>query len=397
MIPNKGISEEELFTELEKRLKIDLTFDSGKILGSMCTYPHPLAQKIIRKYIDRNLGDPGLHRGSKEIEEEAVQMLGELLHLRRVYGNIVSGGTEANILAVRAFRNVSNVEKPELILPESAHFSFLKASDLLKVKLVWADLNRDYSVNVKDVETKITDNTIGIVGIAGTTGFGVVDDIPALSDIAVDYGIPLHIDAAFGGFVIPFAKALGYELPDFDFRLKGVQSITIDPHKMGMVPIPAGGIVFRKKKYMDAINVLAPYLAGGKIFQATITGTRPGANAIAVWALLKHLGFEGYKNVVKEAMENALWFADQIRRLDGVYLIREPMLNIVSFGSKRLKKIEAELKAREWGISAHRGYIRIVMMPHVKREHLKNFLKDLREILRGIPPLPARSRTTKFQ
>jgi len=382
MIPNKGISEEELFTELEKRLKIDLTFDSGKILGSMCTYPHPLAQKIIRKYIDRNLGDPGLHRGSKEIEEEAVQMLGELLHLRRVYGNIVSGGTEANILAVRAFRNVSNVEKPELILPESAHFSFLKASDLLKVKLVWADLNRDYSVNVKDVETKITDNTIGIVGIAGTTGLGVVDDIPALSDIAVDYGIPLHIDAAFGGFVIPFAKALGYELPDFDFKLKGVQSITIDPHKMGMVPIPAGGIVFRKKKYMDVINVLAPYLAGGKIFQATITGTRPGANAIAVWALLKHLGFEGYKNVVKEAMENALWFAEQIKRLNGVYLIREPMLNIVSFGSKRLKKIEAELKARGWGISAHRGYIRIVMMPHVKREHLKNFLKDLREILR---------------
>ena len=382
MIPNKGISEEELFTELEKRLKIDLTFDSGKILGSMCTYPHPLAQKIIRKYIDRNLGDPGLHKGSKEIEEEAVQMLGELLHLRRAYGNIVSGGTEANILAVRAFRNVSNVEKPELILPESAHFSFLKASDLLKVKLVWAGLNRDYSVNVKDVETKITDNTIGIVGIAGTTGLGVVDDIPALSDIAVDYGIPLHIDAAFGGFVIPFAKALGYELPDFDFRLKGVQSITIDPHKMGMAPIPAGGIVFRKKKYMDVINVLAPYLAGGKIFQATITGTRPGANAIAVWALLKHLGFEGYKNVVKEAMENALWFADQIRRLDGVYLIREPMLNIVSFGSKRLKKIEAELKAREWGISAHRGYIRIVMMPHVKREHLNNFLKDLGEILR---------------
>ncbi|RLF73923.1 tyrosine decarboxylase MfnA [Thermococci archaeon] len=382
MIPNKGISEEELFTELEKRLKIDLTFDSGKILGSMCTYPHLLAQKIIRKYIDRNLGDPGLHRGSKEIEEEAVQMLGELLHLRRVYGNIVSGGTEANILAVRAFRNVSNVEKPELILPESAHFSFLKASDLLKVKLVWAGLNRDYSVNVKDVETKITDNTIGIVGIAGTTGLGVVDDIPALSDIAVDYGVPLHIDAAFGGFVIPFAKALGYELPDFDFRLKGVQSITIDPHKMGMAPIPAGGIVFRKKKYMDVINVLAPYLAGGKIFQATITGTRPGANAIAVWALLKHLGFEGYKNVVKEAMENALWFADQIRRLDGVYLIREPMLNIVSFGSKRLKKIEAELKAREWGISAHRGYIRIVMMPHVKREHLNNFLKDLGEILR---------------
>jgi len=381
MIPKEGMSEEEVLAELEKRLEIDLTFNSGKILGSMCTYPHPLAQKIIQKYIDRNLGDPGLHRGSKKIEEEAVQMLGELLHLRKAYGNIVSGGTEANILAVRAFRNISDVEEPELVLPKSAHFSFLKASDLLGVKLVWAELNRDYSVNIRDVEDKITDNTIGIVGIAGTTGLGVVDDIPALSDIAVDYGIPLHVDAAFGGFVIPFAKALGYDLPDFDFKLKGVQSVTIDPHKMGMAPIPAGGIIFREKKYMDAINVLAPYLAGGKISQATITGTRPGANAIAVWALLKHLGFEGYKRVVKEAMENAYWFAEQIKAIKGVYLIREPMLNIVSFGSKKLERIEAELKARGWGISAHRGYIRIVMMPHVKREHLENFLRDLREIL----------------
>ena len=381
MIPKEGMREEEVLAELEKRLEIDLTFNSGKILGSMCTYPHPLAQKIIQKYIDRNLGDPGLHRGSKKIEEEAVQMLGELLHLRKAYGNIVSGGTEANILAVRAFRNISDVEEPELVLPKSAHFSFLKASDLLGVKLVWAELNRDYSVNIRDVEDKITDNTIGIVGIAGTTGLGVVDDIPALSDIAVDYGIPLHVDAAFGGFVIPFAKALGYDLPDFDFKLKGVQSVTIDPHKMGMAPIPAGGIIFREKKYMDAINVLAPYLAGGKIFQATITGTRPGANAIAVWALLKHLGFEGYKRVVKEAMENAYWFAEQIKAIKGVYLIREPMLNIVSFGSKKLERIEAELKARGWGISAHRGYIRIVMMPHVKREHLENFLRDLREIL----------------
>ena len=385
MIPKEGMSEEEVLAELEKRLEIDLTFNSGKILGSMCTYPHPLAQKIIQKYIDRNLGDPGLHRGSKKIEEEAVQMLGELLHLRKAYGNIVSGGTEANILAVRAFRNISDVEEPELVLPKSAHFSFLKASDLLGVKLVWAELNRDYSVNIRDVEDKITDNTIGIVGIAGTTGLGVVDDIPALSDIAVDYGIPLHVDAAFGGFVIPFAKALGYDLPDFDFKLKGVQSVTIDPHKMGMAPIPAGGIIFREKKYMDAINVLAPYLAGGKIFQATITGTRPGANAIAVWALLKHLGFEGYKRVVKEAMENAYWFAEQIKATKGVYLIRDPMLNIVSFGSKKLERIEAELKARGWGISAHRGYIRIVMMPHVKREHLENFLRDLREILERTP------------
>ncbi len=381
MFPEKGADENEVLAELEKKTEKDLTFDSGKILGSMCTYPHPFARKIITRYIDRNLGDPGLHLGSREIEYETVQMLGSLLHLKRAHGNIVSGGTEANILAVRAFRNVADVEEPEVILPKSAHFSFLKASDLLRVKLVWAELKKDYSVNVKDVETKITDNTIGIVGIAGTTGLGVVDDIPTLSDIASDYGIPLHVDAAFGGFVIPFAKALGYDLPDFDFKLKGVQSITIDPHKMGMVPIPAGGIIFREKKFLEAISIPAPYLAGGKVWQATITGTRPGANALAVWAMIKHLGFEGYTKIVKEAMELSRWFASELKKIPGVYLIREPVLNIVSFGTKELERIEGELKNRGWGISAHRGYIRIVMMPHVRREHLEKFLNDLREIL----------------
>ncbi|WP_297498040.1 tyrosine decarboxylase MfnA [Thermococcus sp.] len=386
MFPEKGSEEEEVLTELEERTREDLTFDSGKILGSMCTYPHPLAVKVVTKYIDRNLGDPGLHVGSQRVEIEAVDMLANLLGLARGYGHIVSGGTEANILAVRAFRNLSDAEKPELILPESAHFSFLKASEMLGVRLVWAELNDDYTVNVKDVESKITENTIGIVGIAGTTGLGVVDDIPALSDLALDYGLPLHVDAAFGGFVIPFAKALGYDIPDFDFRLKGVKSITIDPHKMGMVPIPAGGIIFRERRYLESISVLAPYLAGGKIWQATITGTRPGANALAVWAMIKHLGFEGYREIVRKAMKLSRWFAAELKKIPGVYLIREPVLNIVSFGTKNLEKAEEELKKRGWGISAHRGYIRIVMMPHVKREHLEEFLKDLREIVAGITP-----------
>jgi len=379
--PRKGIPQEEVMRELEKYTSKDLSFSSGKILGSMCTLPHELAKEVFCMYMDRNLGDPGLHPGTKKIEEEVIEMLSDLLHLERGYGHIVSGGTEANILAVRAFRNLADVENPELILPKSAHFSFIKAGEMLGVKLIWADLNPDYTVDVKDVEAKISENTIGIVGIAGTTGLGVVDDIPALSDLARDYGIPLHVDAAFGGFVIPFAKELGYDLPDFDFKLKGVQSITIDPHKMGMAPIPAGGIVFRHKKYLRAISVLAPYLAGGKIWQATITGTRPGASVLAVWALIKHLGFEGYMEIVDRAMKLSRWFAEEIKKTPGAWLVREPMLNIVSFKTKNLRRVERELKSRGWGISAHRGYIRIVFMPHVTEAMIREFLKDLREVI----------------
>lgn len=381
--PAEGMDEEEIMKELEIKTSEDLTFDSGRILGSMCTSPHPLARKVFYKYIDRNLGDPGLHPGSRKLEVETIDMLSSLLGLERGYGHIVSGGTEANVLAVRAMRNISDSESPELILPRSAHFSFLKASDMLGVKLVWADLNEDYTVNVQDVEDKITDGTIGIVGIAGTTGLGVVDDIPSLSDIAREYGLPLHVDAAFGGFVIPFAKALGYDLPDFDFRLKGVTSITIDPHKMGMVPIPAGGIIFRDKRFLDSISVPAPYLAGGGISQATITGTRPGASTLATWALIKHLGFSGYLSIVGRVMELSRWLAERIKEVEGLSLVREPVLNIVSFTSTSMDiyRVGEELRDMGWGVSAHRGYIRIVIMPHVEREHLEEFIGDLREII----------------
>jgi len=382
--PLNGKGEDEVLEELKIRTSEDLTFDSGRILGSMCTSPHPFARKVFELYMDRNLGDPGLHKGSRKIERDAVDMLASLLSLERGYGHIVSGGTEANILAVRAMRNMSDSERPELILPRSAHFSFLKASDMLGVKLVWAELRNDYTVDVDDVEGKITDDTIGIVGIAGTTGLGVVDDIPALSDLAVDYGIPLHVDAAFGGFVIPFAKALGYDLPDFDFRLRGVSSVTVDPHKMGMVPIPAGGIIFRDRKALDAISVPAPYLAGGGISQATVTGTRPGASALATWAMIKHLGFSGYTKVVDRVMRLSRWFASRIKHIVGLELVRDPVLNIVSFTSttKRIEFLGEELRKRGWGVSAHRGYVRIVVMPHVKRENLEEFLEDLSRLLK---------------
>ncbi len=102
--------------------------------------------------------------------------------------------------------------------------------------------------------------------------------------------------------------------------------------------------------------------------------------------MIRHLGFEGYKEVVKHAMELSRWFAGELRRIPGVHLIREPMLNIVSFGTRNLEEVEEELKRRGWGgISAHRGgYIRVVMMPHVRKEHLEEFLGDLREVLKSL-------------
>ncbi len=154
---------------------------------------------------------------------------------------------------------------------------------------------------LSSVEELISKNTVAIVGVAGTTELGKIDPVEDLSNICLENDIYLHVDAAFGGYSIPFLNEIGYELPKFDFDLRGVCSITIDPHKMGLAPIPTGGIFFERKNILDAMSIETPYLTENR--QSTIVGTRTGASTAATWALMKYLGREGYRKISKDCME----------------------------------------------------------------------------------------------
>lgn len=377
----KGLPQKIVLEEFQSRLREDLTYNSGKILGSMCNEPHTFAKKVYIRSLEKNLGDPGLFPATAKLEQEAIKMLGALLSNPEAYGHIVSGGTEANILALWAARNL-NKEHNEVIVPVSAHVSFDKAADILNLKLIKVALNDHFQVDVTAAEDAITSKTIAIVGIAGTTELGVVDPIAELAEIAVDRNLYLHVDAAFGGFVLPFLKEIGSDVPEFDFSLPGVSSITMDPHKMGLAPIPAGGILFQDEATIKHVCKRVPYLAGGETEQTTLLGTRSGASAVAVWALLKHLGKEGYKTVVKHCMKLTQKLAEGVQRIDDVNLVTEPVINIVGIKSDgvEIQLIAQELRNMGWAISLFPNHIRIVVMPHVKLLHVENFLKDL-EIL----------------
>lgn len=372
--------------ELKTRLQQGNTYASGRILSSMCTKPHSFAKKVYMRCFEKNLGDPGLFPATAEMEREAIRMLGSLLSNPNVCGCIVSGGTEANILALWAARNLTMKRHREVVLPVSAHFSFDKAADLLGLELIKVRLNERFQADVKAVEKAITPKTVAIVGVAGSTSLGIVDPIPELSEIALAHNIYFHVDAAFGGFVLPFLKELGVYVPDFDFRLPGVCSITIDPHKMGFAPIPAGGILFREASMMKAISTRIPYLAGGEAEQATIVGTRPGASAVAVWALLKHFGREGYKAVIERCMRLTWRLAEGVKEINGVSLVVHPTLNIVGIKSDIIdvRLITRELRRKGWAISLFPGYIQVIVMPHIKLSHIEGFLKDFRTIVKEL-------------
>ena len=378
----EGLSKKNVLRLLKEYLKEDFTYGSGRILGSMCTSPHSFAKRIFIKAIDKNLGDAGLFPGTMKLEQEAIAMIGSLLSKPDASGYIVSGGTEANLMAMWIARNLARKDRPEVIVPESAHFSFDKAANLLGIKLVKIGLDENFQVKTKVVKEAINRNTIAIVGMAGSTELGVVDPISELSEIALNNGIYLHVDASFGGFVLPFLRDLGYNVPDFDFSLEGVCSITIDSHKMGLAPIPAGGILFRDKEYIKSVSVKVPYLSGGEITQGTILGTRSGASAVAVWALLKYMGREGYQRVVKRCMDLTDMIVKRVEKSKKVYLITNPIMNIVGLSSHSLepKQLADGLRRRGWAVSSTQTHIRLVIMPHLKKKHIIRFLSDLEEL-----------------
>lgn len=381
----KPISKELILKELDDFQSKDCKYSDGKIIGSMCTEPHPFAREVFCKFLNSNLGDPGLFKGTKEIENKVIDSLGELLSLDNPHGYIVTGGTEANIMAIRAARNhakkYKGISNGEIILPPSAHFSFKKAADMLNLKIVEADLDDNYKIDADSVRDKVSDKTVAIVGIAGSTELGLIDPIEELSNIALENNIYFHVDAAFGGFSIPFLKRAGFDFPVFDFSLPGVCSITIDPHKMGLTPIPAGGIIFREKEYLNVMAIDSPYLTIKK--QSTIVGTRLGASAAATYAIMKYFGKEGYAELAKKLMDNTFFFKEGLKKI-GYKLVVEPELNIVSFNhpKKDTSVIANELELRGWKVSTSSCpvAIRTVLMNHVKKENLKELLEDLKEI-----------------
>ena len=382
----KGISEEKIFEILQNRLSKDQKYSTGKILASMCTNPLDISRKTYFLALEKNRGDEFLFPGSADVEKEAISMLGKLLSNSNAAGHIVSGGTEANITALWVAKKRCENGKNEVILPISAHFSFERAADILGLKLVEVPLTNEFKMDISKVRNKVNQKTLAIIGIAGSTHLGVVDEIPELSDISIENDVYLHVDAAFGGFVLPFLKDLGLYKGVFDFEAPGVKSITIDPHKMGLCPIPAGGILFRNTSFLSTINKTVDYIGLGKVNLTTLQGTRSAAPSIAVWTAMKSLGRSGYRSIVKKCIQNTSMLYEELRKLKGIQLMVKPTMNIIGFTCSNVdyKLVVHKLLKKGWIVSLCQTYIRILVMPHTEAKHLKAFISDLKEVLSSI-------------
>ena len=388
---NNNKSKDKIIKELENKLSEDLFYDSGFILGSMCSEPLSFSTEVFSKYISKNLGDPGLFPGTTKLEIELIESIGSLYGCSDVMGTITTGGTESNIMAMRIARAISkNVEKPEFVVPSSAHVSFDKGADLLGINLKKANLHEDFSLDLDHFNSLLSDKTIGIAGVAGTTALGLIDPIEQMAVMAGKKNIYFHIDAAFGGFVLPFLKDLGHNVPKWDFSVKKVNSITADPHKMGLAPIPSGGFLIKTTSLTEEIRYEIPYLAGGCFKHLNLVGTRSGASVISFWALWKFLGMKGYKEIIKECMDNTLHLEKKINEIPRIKVPVKPVMNIVGITSDdniSMSLIDQELRKKNWmlGLFNDINLLRAVIMPHVKKDHIDRFCEDLENIVKMLP------------
>lgn len=366
---------EKVLKALEIASSKDYHFREGRVLGSMYTEPMDIAKKAHSMFFEANLGNPGLYPGTVELENELVNMMSELFHGKGVSGLTVSGGTEANITALWIAKKVTG--KKEVIYPKSAHFSFQKAADILGLKAIEVDLTEKLQMDISEVEKNLSKNTAVVVGIAGTTEFGVIDPIEELAELCGE--TLLHVDAAFGGFVIPFLADLGYDMSSFDFELENVDFLSIDPHKMGLATIPSGVLLLRRMEYLEKIAVSSPYLTSPR--QASLSGTRCSAGVASAYAVMKFLGREGYRDVVKECMETTKYLVKRIKEI-GLDIAIEPVMNIVCIRMKEPEKVFAELDKLGWKASVTRypKCLRIVVMPHVTKKVVDEFAPDLEKV-----------------
>lgn len=340
---------------------------------------------------------PDVWPSSLKFESEIVSMVRGMLNGdSSVRGSVTSGGTESILLAVKTYRDYAKATKgitePEIILPKSAHAAFDKACHYFGIKAVWTDLDENFAADVGDVERNISSNTIAIVGSTPCFPYGVIDPIPGLAKLAADSNVGMHVDACLGGFLLPWAKKLGRPIPDFDFRVPGVTSISVDTHKYGYAPKGTSVVLYRNSELIQHQYYVNGGWSGGIYFSPTMSGSRSGGVIAGTWAALLEQGEKGYMEATRKILETADYIREGIRSIEG---IREmgysPFVIAFTSDDVNIYQVMESMASRSWilnGLHRPAGLHLALTLRHTAEGVADRFLNDLRESMEEVRKNP---------
>ncbi len=290
-------------------------------------------------YFSENALNPMAFPSLQRFESEVVAMSGALLGHENVFGSMTSGGTESILMAVKTARDwareaMPHVKEPEMVVPESVHPAFEKAGHYFGVRVVHAPLDAStMCVDVAAMRELVTANTILLVGSAPAYPHGVIDPIEAIASLAQENKILCHVDSCVGGFMLPFAKKLGREIPPFDFSVPGVTSMSADVHKYGWAAKGASVILYRTRELRRHQFVVYTDWPGGLYGSPSAPGTRPGGPIAAAWAVMNYLGEEGYLKLAKKTLDASDEILAGIRSIPELRVLGNPAMSVFAFAS----------------------------------------------------------------
>jgi glutamate/tyrosine decarboxylase-like PLP-dependent enzyme len=361
-LPKKGIATEALFQKLGEFRSEDLDWRSGRVFGYVFD-PGPEVREVGKRAYSMFLTENGLDftvfPSLLRLENELVAMA--TAHLggdENVVGNFTSGGTESIILAVKAARDFArdqrpHIREPEMILPTTAHAAFHKAAHYLQVRILPVPVNPEtFKADVEAVQKAVTPNTILIVGSAPSYAHGVVDPIREMGRVAQEHNLLFHVDACVGGFVLPYFKRLGAPVPDFDFRVPGVTSITMDLHKYAYTPKGASVVLYRNKDLRKFQIFACSRWTGYTVINNAVQSSKSGGPMAAAWAVLNYIGDDGYLEIARKKLEAARRIAEGIERMVDLRLMAKPDMCLLAFTSDTVNVFHVidEMNSRGWYI-----------------------------------------------
>jgi sphinganine-1-phosphate aldolase len=308
---------------------------------------------------------------------------------REIGGTVSSGGTESILLAMKAYRDWGRerkgIARPEIITPVTAHAAFEKAARYFGIRLIKIPVGDDYRADVQAARQAVNRNTVALVGSAPSFPHGVVDPIKELSEIAFERGIGFHTDACLGGFILPWASQLGYPVPEFDFQLPGVTSISVDTHKYGYAAKGSSVILYRGQDLRQVQDYATGDWMGGLYVTPTFAGSRPGALSAACWAAMVSLGRQGYLQATQSILETADWIKGQIRAIPELRILGDPLW-VIAFTSDNLDiyRVLEEMTQRHWslnGLFSPPAVHICITLRHTQPGVKERLIKDLNEAI----------------
>lgn len=400
-IPERGLGKSEILSQLESYKEGDLPWHSGRVMAYVYdpgTEVYDTAREAYMMYLCESGLDFTTFPSVMRLEREVVRMIINLVRGDAdVVGNMTSGGTESILLAMKTARDWARVNRPEIaepemILPRSAHPSFHKACTYFGIKPVIVGFDPEtFHADVDAMRAAINKNTLVLVASAPGYAQGVVDPVREIAGLASEYGLWCHVDACVGGVHLSFMRKMGYPVPDFDFSVPGVTSMSTDMHKFGYAPKNASVVMYRNKDFRRYQFFACLQTTSYALINPTILSSKTAGPMAGSWATLNRLGENGYRRIVQETQDAAARLIDGINAIEGLRVLGRPDMCLFSFASATINlfQLAEEMGKRGWYLQPQFStdfspYNLHITVNHSSVGFTEALLADLREAVEAV-------------